>query len=104
MSELTESGFISTYIPFGKTSKDALFTLTDEYSLFYLKFIEGSKATGPGTWLKFTPGSSWKSWSGYAFEGICMKHVSQIKKAIGMSDVYTEVSAFLSAISYSVNG
>jgi len=94
LSELTESGFISTYIPFGKTSKDALFKLTDEYSLFYLKFIEGSKATGPGTWLRITPGSSWKSWSGNAFEGICMKHISQIKKAIGIADVYTEVSVW----------
>jgi predicted transcriptional regulator len=94
LSELAESGFISTYIPFGKTSKDALFKLTDEYSLFYLKFIEGSKATGPGTWLRFTPGSSWKSWSGNAFEGICMKHISQIKKAIGIADVYTEVSVW----------
>lgn len=94
LSELTESGFISTYIPFGKTSKDALFKLTDEYSLFYLKFIEGSKATGPGTWLRFSPGSSWKSWSGNAFEGICMKHIFQIKKAIGIADVYTEVSVW----------
>ncbi|GGC15113.1 MULTISPECIES: AAA family ATPase [Dyadobacter] len=94
LSELTESGFISTYIPFGKTIKDALFKLTDEYSLFYLKFIEGSKATGPGTWLRFTPGNSWKSWSGNAFESICMKHISQIKKGIGIADVYTEVSVW----------
>ncbi|WP_026632683.1 AAA family ATPase [Dyadobacter alkalitolerans] len=94
LSELSESGFISTYIPFGKTSKDALIKLTDEYSLFYLKFIEGSKATGPGSWLRFISGSSWKGWSGNAFEGICMKHVSQIKKAIGIADVYTEVSVW----------
>jgi len=94
LSELAESGFISTYIPFGKTSKDALFKLTDEYSLFYLKFIEGSKATGPGTWLRFTPSSSWKSWSGNVFEGICMMHISQIKREIGIADVYTEVSVW----------
>jgi hypothetical protein len=92
LNELIESGFISSYIPFGKTSKDALFKLTDEYSLFYLKFIEGSKAMGSGTWLKSVSGSSWKSWSGNAFEGICMKHISQIKIAIGIHDVYTEVS------------
>lgn len=67
MAELTESGFITPYIPFGKTTKDALYKLTDEYSIFYLKFIDGNKAAGAGTWLKFYSGTSWKSWSGYAF-------------------------------------
>lgn len=94
LNELVESGFISSYVPFGKASKDALFKLTDEYSLFYLKFIEGSKAMGPGTWLRFITGNSWKSWSGNAFESICMKHVAQIKKAIGIQDVYAEVSVW----------
>ncbi len=49
---------------------------------------------GPGTWLKFNTGSSWKSWSRNAFESICMKHISGIKKAIGIMDVYTEVSVW----------
>ncbi|WP_221389936.1 ATP-binding protein [Dyadobacter sp. NIV53] len=94
LNELIESGFISSYIPFGKASKDALYKLTDEYSLFYLKFIEGSKAMGSGTWLRLASGSSWKSWSGNAFESIYMKHISQIKRAIGIHDVYTEVSVW----------
>ncbi|MBB2145726.1 AAA family ATPase [Pedobacter sp. LMG 31464] len=94
LEELSESGFISPYIPFGKTSKDALYKLTDEYSLFYLKFIEGSKATGSGTWLRFSTGISWTSWSGSAFESICMKHIPQLKKAIGIEAVYAEVSVW----------
>lgn len=94
LAELAESGFITPYIPFGKSSKDSLYKLTDEYSIFYLKFIDGNKATGAGTWLKFYSGTSWKSWSGYAFESICMKHTSQIKKAIGIANVYTEISVW----------
>lgn len=94
LEELTESGFIAPYIPFGKTTKEALYKLTDEYSLFYLKFIEGNKATGTGTWLKFYSGTSWLSWSGNAFESICMKHILQIKRAIGIENVYTEVSVW----------
>lgn len=94
LAELAESGFITPYIPFGKNSKDALYKLTDEYSIFYLKFINGNKATGAGTWLKFYSGTSWKSWSGYAFESICMKHTAQIKKAIGIDNVYTEISVW----------
>lgn len=92
--ELTESGFIAPYIPFGKTKTHSLYKLTDEYSLFYLKFIEGSKAAGSGTWLTFNSGSSWKSWSGNAFESIFMKHIPQLKKAIGIEAIYAEVSVW----------
>ncbi|WP_343305140.1 ATP-binding protein [Chitinophaga niabensis] len=92
LAELTESGFISAYIPFDKTAKDIIYKLTDEYSLFYVKFIENSKFKGPGSWMQFSTGSSWKSWSGIAFESICMKHTDQLKKALGISGVHTESS------------
>jgi uncharacterized protein len=94
LNELTESGFITPYIPFGKTSKDSIYKLTDEYSLFYIKFIENSRARGQGTWLMFSTGTSWKSWSGIAYESICMKHIDQIKDAIGIKNVYSEVSVW----------
>jgi hypothetical protein len=92
LDELTESGFISPYIPFNRTVKESIYKLTDEYSLFYIKFIEHRKSTGPGTWISFSTGSSWRSWSGNAFEGICMKHTDQLKKALGIESVYTEIS------------
>ncbi|MGZ3756890.1 MAG: AAA family ATPase [Mucilaginibacter sp.] len=94
LDELSESGFITAYIPFGNNRKDALYKLIDEYSLFYLRFIENSKATGAGTWVRFQSGRHWSSWSGFAYESICMKHIDAIKKAIGIADVYTEVSAW----------
>lgn len=43
LEELEQSGFISSYYPFGKRKKDMLYRLTDEYSLFYLRFIEHNK-------------------------------------------------------------
>jgi uncharacterized protein len=66
--ELEESGFITQYIPYGKTARDSIYKLSDEYSLFYLKFIEQARASGAGTWHKIVTGQSYKSWSGYAFE------------------------------------
>ena len=56
--------------------------------------MENSRSQGSGTWLKFSSGQSWKSWSGVAFERICLKHISQIKKALGISVIYTEESAW----------
>jgi AAA+ ATPase superfamily predicted ATPase len=92
--ELEESGFITQYIPFGKTARDGIYKLSDEYSLFYLKFIEQARASGAGTWHKIVTGQSYKSWSGYAFEAICQKHVPQIKQALGIGAVYTETSGW----------
>lgn len=94
LEELTESGFITPYIPFDKTAKDNIYKLTDEYSHFYIKFIENSRSAGPGTWVMFSAEASWKSWSGYAFEGICMKHNPLIKKALGIENVYSETSVW----------
>lgn len=93
-NELEQSGFISQYIPFDRTSRDAIYKLSDEYSLFYLKFIEGSRATGAGTWLRLSQTQSYNSWSGFAFESVCQKHVDVIRHALGIAGVYTEVSGW----------
>lgn len=92
--ELEQSGFITQYIPFEKTSRDGIYKLSDEYSLFYLKFIDRARATGAGTWHKIAGSQSYNSWSGYAFEAICQKHIQQIKKALGIAGIYTEASGW----------
>jgi hypothetical protein len=92
LDELMESGFIIDYFPFGKKHRDIIFKLSDEYSLFYLKFIEKSKSTGAGTWISKSTSASWMVWSALAFENICIKHIPQIKKALGISGIYTEHS------------
>lgn len=92
--ELEESGFITQYIPFQKTSRDSLYKLSDEYSIFYLRFIEHARATGAGTWHRIAAGQSYRSWSGFAFEAVCQKHVPQIKQALGIAGVYTEASGW----------
>jgi len=92
LQELTESGFITPYIPFGKKIKDCIYKLTDEYAYFFVKFIENSRFSGPDTWIKFSAGPAWKSWSGIAFEYVCMKHSLQLKKALGIESVHSETS------------
>ncbi|WP_018627514.1 AAA family ATPase [Niabella aurantiaca] len=92
LDELTESGFIRPYIPFGKTIKNSIYKLADEYSLFYMKFIAANKSSGKGTWIKLFNTPSWKSWSGYAFEAICQKHLEQLKSALGISGIHTRES------------
>jgi uncharacterized protein len=92
LDELVESGFVQQYFPFGKTTKEVIFKLSDEYSIFYLKFIENSKALGEGAWLNQSKNPAYRVWCGLAFENTCLKHVAQIKKGLGISGIYTEPS------------
>jgi AAA+ ATPase superfamily predicted ATPase len=93
--ELEQSDFIISIPPFNKKKKDTLYRLLDNYSLFYLKFIEGKKKGGEGSFINLERMQSWKTWCGYAFENICFAHLIQIKSALGISAVYTEESSYL---------
>ena len=92
LDELTESGFITPYAPFDRKVKESIYKLTDEYSLFYAKFIGPAKEFDKNAWQRFSDSQSWRAWSGYAFESICIKHITAIKRALGIEGVYTEIS------------
>lgn len=91
LQELEQSNFISTSYPFGKIKKEALYRLTDEFSLFYLRFIYKKKNVN---WQQLSNTPAYKTWSGYAFENLCIKHITKIKSALGIAAVYTEESSF----------
>lgn len=96
LEELSASGFITPYIPLGKKIKDNIYKLTDEYSLFYLKFMESHRTGERGTWLRLSDTQGWKAWSGLAFETICLKHVAAIKAALGIQGIYSEAAIWKS--------
>lgn len=94
LGELAESGFIQMTIPFGKREKDAVIRLADEFSLFHHAWIAplGKKSADDGHWLKQRGTPKWRAWSGYAFEGVCLKHAPRIKNALGIGGVQTTES------------
>jgi hypothetical protein len=95
LGELVNCGFIESYYPYGKKRKETLYRLTDEYSLFYLQFIEKNRKKSAGLFMELSQTQEWKTWAGYAFETICLKHLSQLKNALSIKGVYSEASAFL---------
>ncbi len=95
IDELQHSGFITAYLPFGKKKKDSLYRLTDEFSLFYLQFMENNRLAGAGIWQKLSKTQAYMSWAGYAFESICLKHLPQVKKALGIAGVYATASSYV---------
>jgi uncharacterized protein len=94
LEELEQSGFISVYYPYGKKVRDKVWRLTDEYSIFFLQFIEDKVIQKELNWLSYMDTQAYRIWCGFAFENICLRHLKQIKKALGISGVYTEASVF----------
>jgi len=94
LEELEVSDFIHSYLPYGKKERDKLFRLSDEYSLFFLKFIEPNK-NQTGYWLKNFNMPTVKAWCGYSFESLCMKHIIGIKNGLGISGIFSREASFL---------
>lgn len=88
LKELEDAGFILGFIPYGHKEKGVYYKVVDEFVLFYLYWVEPNLRTiikqdrTIGYWLAKTKSSSWKSWSGLAFEAICYKHLAQIRKTL----------------------
>ncbi|MCU0374585.1 MAG: AAA family ATPase [Chitinophagaceae bacterium] len=94
LTELEESSFINTILPFGRKKRETLYRLSDEYTLFYFAFIENTTSTKDGTWLSLTKSPTYQVWAGYAFENLCIKHIEKIKLALGISGIFTNECGF----------
>ena len=88
LKELEVCEFIRSYHPFGKEKKDKMFQLTDLFSLFYLHFMKDKGDYGKNYWLQKIGTAEYTSWSGYAFETVCLHHIDQIVYALGISGSY----------------
>ena len=97
--ELEESGFIDLFIPFGKRKKDFHIKVVDEYTLFFLHWIapvakKSSIGYNPNYWLNVSKEPKYRSWAGYAFEAVCMKHVDRIIKSLGIENFAGEIGTW----------
>jgi len=88
LDELEQSGFIKSNKPYDKETKEGIYRLVDEFSLFYLKFMDKADATT--NWARISEGASYKIWSGMAFEAVCLKHIDQIKNGLGLKGKSTK--------------
>ena len=91
LTELEASGFITRYVPYGHQKRNTYYRVVDEYTLFYLSWIAPWKASNHSLsathWLDEYKKPAWSSWAGFAFEGICLKHVEQIRAALKLNNI-----------------
>ena len=88
LEELEECGFIMKMRAFPKNKKESIYKLCDNFTIFYFKYIK-TNAGIEDFWTKNFKSQSIRSWSGFAFERVCLQHIGQIKKAIGIAAVST---------------
>ncbi len=104
LEELALSGFIELYRPFGKRTKDALYRVIDEFSVFHLQFIDGQSAAGGESFLRLYDSPAFTSWAGFSFESVCMQHADQIKTALGIAGIHASTAGYVARARDGVEG
>lgn len=97
LRELEAAGFIQHFVPYGKTKRDHFYRVIDEFSLFHLKWIEPSLSsftTEQGYFQSMAKSPEVSSWAGLAYEAVCFKHVSQIRRALGLDKVGCKIGSW----------
>lgn len=87
LRELEQCGFIRKYTCLGKSVKDALYQLMDNYTLFYFQFIRQNKNGDRSFWTSMYNSTLHNTWAGSAFKRVCLQHIEQIKNALGFGAV-----------------
>lgn len=102
LEELEHCGFIRSYEPFGqkksmrntndeRQSPNTLFQLIDPFTLFHFQVANHSYANDPNYWSNNQNTHLHSTWSGLAFEMLCLNHVEQIKISLGISGIISNV-------------
>jgi uncharacterized protein len=89
LEDLENAGFITSYLPFGHKKQGVFYRVSDEYCHFYLRWIEPIKDlvkldSRLSYWQSKIHSAEYNSWSGYAFENLCYKHIAQIRVGLGI--------------------
>lgn len=94
LKNLERCDFIISYTQYGNKSKGTIYRLVDFYTLFYYKFLRENDGKDELWWTHNITGKSLESWQGRSFELVCLTHLPQIKKALGIEGIATSASSW----------
>ena len=90
LEELIRCDFVRQFNAWHKKKRDAFFQLVDNFTLFHFSFMN-SGVHDSSFWMNSVGGSRLANWEGQSFERLCLLHVDQIKRALGISGIGCEV-------------
>lgn len=94
--DLERSDFIFSYTAYGTKSNNAIYRIKDFYTLFFYQFVQGATSKDNSQWSHMLNTPRVNSWQGFSFELLCLQHLEQIKKALGLQVMLTHASAWRS--------
>ena len=89
LSNLERCGFIRRYSPMG--GKEKYYQLVDFYVLFYHRFLKDRQKIEPAYWTHIQRTSTFYQWAGTRFELLAIQHAEQIKRALKIEGVQTDM-------------
>jgi len=93
LEELVKCGFVSETSDADTAKSGKLFRLSDEYTIFYYKFLQSRSNINSGSLLYNS--QKYNIWAGFAFENFCIKNHNLIAKSLGILGVSYQVYSFI---------
>ena len=93
LEDLENTGYIASFLPYGNKQKGVYYKISDEYTYFYFSWIEPhlqlikKLREANNFWTEMVKTPRYAAWKGYAFEAVCMQHLPEIMKALGISSI-----------------
>lgn len=97
LEDLENCGFIRKYNRIGTKNKYAIYQLIDNFTIFYYKFLYANENNDPAFWELVQGTPTYNAWAGVSFERVCLLHIPQIKSALSIMGVITNVCSWRSS-------
>ena len=96
LTDLEQCDFILPYARYGNAKNNTIYRIKDFYTLFYYKYVNGQDTKDPHRWTHLSSTPQVASWQGFSFELLCLLHLEEIKKALGIDRILNDASAWRS--------
>lgn len=96
LENLERCDFILGYRRFGSKRNGVVYRLSDFYTLFYFRFVADDRSYDEQWWEHHLTSPQIITWQGYSFELLSMIHLQQIKQALGINGIASDISTWRS--------
>lgn len=94
LENLERCDFIETYSKYKSAIRNTIYRISDPYTLFYFKFISKNNSKDEHFWTININTPTVRAWQGFSFEMVCMSHLPQMKKKLGIAGVGTNTCSW----------
>lgn len=91
---MEQCGFIKNFNVVGRPAGEVVYRLVDAYTVFYRDFVSGNLKRSETFWSDNLGAGRYYTWRGHAFERLVLRHVRQVKMALGVVGVSAEVGCW----------